>query len=104
LGCQISLTAEMATNLRKMFGTSPEFWMNLQNSYDTCLLGFDEELASSCAAQFQLIADAYTDGDEAVIDAALTHVTMVRRMKTKGIFDVLETEPDVNAETTSRSK
>ncbi len=28
------ITAEMAIKLAKYFGTSPELWLNLQNSYD----------------------------------------------------------------------
>ena len=101
LECRISLTAEIAMKLHEMFGTSSEFWMKLQSNYDMCLVGFDDALANNCVEQLQLITDAYADADEAAIDAALTHITMVRRMKSKGIFDVLETEPDVNTETTS---
>lgn len=104
LECRISLTEKMAVKLQKMFGTSSEFWMNLQKSYDDYQLRLEKALANSGEAQFQLIADAYNDGDEAVIDAALTRVAMVRRMKTKGIFDMLESEPDANAKTASRSK
>ncbi|MEO9336524.1 HigA family addiction module antitoxin [Mesorhizobium sp. SB112] len=31
---QTSVTTDTALRLAKFFGTSPEFWMNLQNSYD----------------------------------------------------------------------
>lgn len=97
LECRISLTEEMAMKLQKMFGTSSEFWMNLQHNYEAYQIRLERALANSGEAQFQLIADAYTDEDEAAIDAALTRVAMVRRMKTKGIFDMFETEPDTNA-------
>jgi len=31
-----SITAETAVRLGKYFSTSPELWLNLQNSYDLC--------------------------------------------------------------------
>lgn len=104
LECRISLTEKMAVKLQNIFGTSSEFWMNLQKSYDAYQLRLEKVLSNSSEAQFQLIADAYAGGDEAVIDAALTRVAMVRRMKTKGIFDMLEPEPGANAKNSSRSK
>jgi len=32
-----SVTADMAMRLGHWFGTSPEFWMNLQAQYDLCI-------------------------------------------------------------------
>lgn len=72
LGGRISLTAEMATKPHKMFGTSSEFWMNLQNNYEIYQIRLGMELENSFEAQFQLIADTYADGDDAAIDVALT--------------------------------
>jgi len=34
LNAQRSITADTALRLSQFFGTSPEFWMNLQTSYD----------------------------------------------------------------------
>ncbi len=30
------ITTEMALKLAKFFGTTPQLWLNLQNSYDLC--------------------------------------------------------------------
>ena len=103
LECRISLTAEIAMKLHEMFGTSSEFWMKLQSNYDMCQVGFDDALANNCVEQLQLITDAYADADEAAIDAVLTHITMVRRMKSKGIFDLLETGADIYPEKASKT-
>src|ERR1700722_12213058 len=34
LNGQRAITADTALRLAKFFGTTPEFWLNLQNSYD----------------------------------------------------------------------
>jgi antitoxin HigA-1 len=34
LNAQRSITADTALRLSEFFGTTPEFWMNLQTSYD----------------------------------------------------------------------
>lgn len=34
LNGQRSITADTALRLAKFFGTTPEFWLNLQNAYD----------------------------------------------------------------------
>ncbi|HGZ70433.1 MAG TPA: addiction module antidote protein, HigA family [Nitratifractor sp.] len=34
VNCKRGITVEMALRLSKFFGTSPELWLNLQNSYD----------------------------------------------------------------------
>jgi addiction module HigA family antidote len=34
LNKQRSITADTALRLAKFFGTTPEFWLNLQNAYD----------------------------------------------------------------------
>ena len=41
------LSADTALKLSKMLGTSPEFWLNIQDSYDTVLAEIDssDELA-----------------------------------------------------------
>jgi addiction module HigA family antidote len=33
------VSADMAIRLAKFFGTSPEFWMNLQTSYELAIAG-----------------------------------------------------------------
>lgn len=37
-----SISAEMAVRLSKVFGTSIDFWMNLQSQYDLAALGADK--------------------------------------------------------------
>lgn len=39
------VTADTAFRLAKFFGTSPEFWMNLQKSYDLSVTARDAKLA-----------------------------------------------------------
>ena len=34
VNCRIGITPEMALRLFKRFGTTPNFWLNLQNNYD----------------------------------------------------------------------
>lgn len=42
LECRISLTAEMAVGLHKIFGMSSEFWIKLQDNYDLYRVRSDE--------------------------------------------------------------
>lgn len=37
VNCRRSVTADTALRLARYFGTSPEFWLNLQQSYDLSL-------------------------------------------------------------------
>lgn len=50
------LSADIALKLSKMLGTSPEFWLNLQDSYDTVLAEIDsiDELARETEVLKQL--------------------------------------------------
>ncbi|MCQ0090242.1 hypothetical protein [Roseovarius sp. M141] len=60
----------------------------------------DEALAQDPAAQLEFIAGAYEINNADAIDAALTHVTTVRRMKSKGLLDMFASysdEPDEDA-------
>jgi addiction module HigA family antidote len=46
-----SVTAETAARLARYFGTSREFWMNLQSYYDLAIL--DDEQASTIEREVQ---------------------------------------------------
>lgn len=39
------VSPDTALRLSKFFGTTPEFWLNLQRSYDLSIASRDEELA-----------------------------------------------------------
>lgn len=42
---EMGVTADTATRLSRFFGTSAEFWLNLQRSYDLAVAAKDEALA-----------------------------------------------------------
>lgn len=42
---EMGMTADTATRLSRFFGTSAEFWLNLQRSYDLAIVAKDETLA-----------------------------------------------------------
>jgi len=46
-----SVTAETATRLARYFGTSRDFWMNLQSYYDLAIV--EDELASTIEREVQ---------------------------------------------------
>jgi addiction module HigA family antidote len=43
-----SLTFDIAMKLSKMLGTSVEYWLNLQNSYDDLVSVFKSESVDNC--------------------------------------------------------
>ena len=54
----------------------------------------NEELAVDMAAQLKIITDGYEIGMPFAIDNALNLITMVRRMKSNGVFDWTSSYPD----------
>lgn len=42
VNCRSSITPEMACRLSKLFNTSPELWLNLQNGYDIWVMENEE--------------------------------------------------------------
>lgn len=42
---KLGMTADTASRLARYFGTSPEFWMNLQRGYDLATVANDNRLA-----------------------------------------------------------
>ncbi|UWQ74336.1 hypothetical protein [Leisingera sp. M658] len=55
----------------------------------------DEELADDLEAQLRLITDAYRrGGDDYEVDQVLSHVSWVRRMKRRGIYEVFSDVPE----------
>lgn len=60
----------------------------------------DQELANDDEAQLRMIAEAYANCEDPYdVDAVLSHVSWVRRMKRKGILDLIaaysdDEEPD----------
>ena len=47
----------------------------------------DHELGHSLSAQRDLLAQAFATGDDRIVEQALVHVTMVRRMKKNGTLE-----------------
>ncbi len=52
---QIGVTADTASRLSRFFGTSAEFWMNLQRSYDLAVAAQDAALSDDLA-QIKMIS------------------------------------------------
>jgi addiction module HigA family antidote len=46
---EIGVSADTATRLSKFFGTTPEFWLNLQRGFDLAMAAKDERLAHDLA-------------------------------------------------------
>lgn len=46
---QMGVTADTATRLARLFGTTPEFWLNLQRGYDLAMAAKDERLRADLA-------------------------------------------------------
>jgi addiction module HigA family antidote len=44
VACQMGVTADTATRLARFFGTSAEFWMNLQRGFDLAVAARDDAL------------------------------------------------------------
>ena len=42
--CEMGVTADTASRLGRFFGTSAEFWLNLQRGYDLAVAAQDERL------------------------------------------------------------
>jgi addiction module HigA family antidote len=51
-----NVTADTALRLARAFGTSPEFWMNLQQSYELRLAEKDRQTAAALRAIRRLVA------------------------------------------------
>ena len=47
---EIGVSADTATRLSKFFGTTPEFWLNLQRGFDLSVVAKDEGLCRDLAA------------------------------------------------------
>lgn len=41
---ELGVTADTASRLARLFGTTPEFWMNLQRGYDLAVVAQDKKL------------------------------------------------------------
>lgn len=41
---ELGVTADTASRLSRFFGTTPEFWMNLQRGYDLAMVAQDAKL------------------------------------------------------------
>lgn len=41
---ELGVTADTASRLARLFGTTPEFWMNLQRGYDLAVVAQDNKL------------------------------------------------------------
>ncbi|WP_282063815.1 HigA family addiction module antitoxin [Roseobacter litoralis] len=41
---ELGVTADTASRLARLFGTMPEFWMNLQRGYDLAVVAQDNKL------------------------------------------------------------
>jgi addiction module HigA family antidote len=46
---EIGVSADTATRLSKFFGTTPEFWLNLQRGFDLSVAAKDEGLSRDLA-------------------------------------------------------
>ena len=55
----------------------------------------DYELGNSLSAQRDLLAQAFATGDDGVVEEALVHVTMVRRMKKNGTLEWQRPDADI---------
>ena len=47
----------------------------------------DYDLGNSLSAQRELLEQAFATGDDSIVEQALFHVTMVRRMKKAGTLE-----------------
>ena len=46
---EMGVSADTATRLSKFFGTTPEFWLNLQRGFDLAMVAKDERLSHDLA-------------------------------------------------------
>ncbi len=51
-----AITAETALRLARAFGTSPDFWLNLQTNYDLALAACDQ--GATIEKEVEILADA----------------------------------------------
>lgn len=51
-----AITAETALRLARAFGTSPDFWLNLQTNYDLALAARDQ--GATIEKEVEILADA----------------------------------------------
>ncbi|MDF1671591.1 MAG: hypothetical protein P1U83_18495 [Roseovarius sp.] len=55
----------------------------------------DYELGHSLSAQRELLEQAFATGDDRIVEKALVHVTMVRRMKKNGTLEWQRPDADI---------
>ena len=55
----------------------------------------DYELGHSLSEQRELLEQAFATGDDRIVEKALVHVTMVRRMKKNGMLEWQRPDADI---------